>query len=205
LDIVSPELALVDAELAASARRRLPDPGDCLARAPAPAPPPLPVVDARPYLPAGSRPSALVVVATLLVAAIVGSPVVDLLPSSGGAQPTLEATAPDGGAVEGKAAPTVEAARSARVLRWRAVGRAAFYNVTVWRDGAEVLNVWPTANRVTLVQAPTGPQSLPPGRYSWFVYPAFDVGDEQTRFGKVIASGVFRLAPASAAELSGIG
>ena len=69
------------------------------------------------------------------------------------------------------------------VLRWRPVRGAAFYNVIFWRDGARALDLWPTK---ATVRVPSG--RLAPGRYQWFVYPAFGTKGER-RYGQVAARG----------------
>ena len=69
------------------------------------------------------------------------------------------------------------------MLRWRAVRGAAFYNVIFWRNGRRALDLWPTKATVRVPSARLGP-----GRYQWFVYPAFGKTGER-RYGKVVARG----------------
>jgi hypothetical protein len=72
VDVVSPELALVDPELAARARAAIPFPGDCLApSAPLGAGRSAPVLEA---VPRPRRPSLLVALAALLAASLIGVP-----------------------------------------------------------------------------------------------------------------------------------
>lgn len=73
------------------------------------------------------------------------------------------------------------------VLRWRAVRGAAFYNVIFWRNGRRALDLWPTKATVRVPSARLGP-----GRYQWFVYPAFGKTGER-RYGKVVARGTLRV------------
>ena len=188
---MSPELALVDADLARSARRLLPDPGDCLAArqqmaltavTPAPRPPP-----------ERARPSGIVVLATLFVAAIIGSPAVDLLPHDSSAGPTLGVPAPVVGV-------SVNPSRSVRPtgpqLRWRSVPNAILYNLVLWRDGSRVLSIFPAANHTNVpARSRVGRErALRAGRYLWFVYPAYG-GAGRLRFGNVIATGTVQIAP----------
>lgn len=84
--------------------------------------------------------------------------------------------------VEAKPA-AVARSRTPDVLRWRPVRGAAFYNVIFWRDGARALDLWPTK---ATVRVPAG--RLAPGRYQWFVYPAFGANGER-RYGRVAARG----------------
>jgi hypothetical protein len=73
---------------------------------------------------------------------------------------------------------------SSRTIRWSPVVDADFYNVILWRDGARVLDLWPRATRVRLTT-----DRLPPGTYTWFVYPGFS----SDRFGPVAAHGEIRI------------
>jgi hypothetical protein len=71
-ELITPELALIDPELAERARRLLPMPRDCLA----PRPWPMPRPEVRPQVESRlrRRPSLLVVVSALCLAALVGTP-----------------------------------------------------------------------------------------------------------------------------------
>jgi len=83
VDVVSPELALVDPELAARARLALPFPRDCLAR-----PEPFSARDDATAIEAARlprRPSLLVALVSLLAASLIGVP--------GGAGAALRSTA----------------------------------------------------------------------------------------------------------------
>jgi hypothetical protein len=194
MDVLSPELALVDPELAAAARRLLRGPGDCLAGRAREGP-----VAAQSPVPSGRRrPSALAVLATLVVAVIVGSPAVDLIPrSSAGpsfAEPSPTVVEP---VREQRSADSQGIARATE-LRWPLVAGADFYDVVLWRDGKRVLDVWPRTNRLVV---PAGgaleARTLAPGRYLWFVYAGFD-GKTAPRFGALLAHGELDVTPGTA-------
>jgi hypothetical protein len=74
------------------------------------------------------------------------------------------------------------------VLRWRAIARATYYNVQVWRDGRKILSRWPNAPSFALrsswFYAGTR-HALTPGRYVWYVWPGF--GDRAAaRYGRLL-------------------
>ena len=64
-----------------------------------------------------------------------------------------------------------------------------FYNFILVADGRRVLNRWPTAPRTTLSSGLGPSADIAPGRYTWYVYPAF-VRGSGTRYGAVHASGI---------------
>lgn len=166
MDTISPELALVDEQLDSSARRALPDTPDCLTA---------PDDVDRHVLARRSRPSRKILAGlALAVLAVVVAAVA--LSDGSETRPSVQAKA------------TGEARSDAPdVLRWRPVRGAAFYNVIFWRDGARALDLWPTK---ATVRVPSG--RLAPGRYQWFVYPAFGTKGER-RYGKVAARGTLGL------------
>jgi hypothetical protein len=64
----------------------------------------------------------------------------------------------------------------APVLRWRAVARARYYNVQLFRGGRKILSAWPA--RARLAVRPSWhyrgrTQRLKPGRYRWYVWPGY--------------------------------
>ena len=192
MDAVSPELALVDPELAAAARRLLRGPGDCLIRRPRED-----RIAVTPPVPAGRhRPSALAVVATLVVALVVGSPAVDLIPRSS-AGPTFadEPASPGVETTPVRPATAGPAVAPATELRWPLVAGADFYDVVLWRDGARVLDAWPRTNRLVVTSGGAlEARRLAPGRYLWFVYAGFD-GKTAPRFGPLLAHGELEVMP----------
>jgi hypothetical protein len=76
-------------------------------------------------------------------------------------------------------------------LRWRAVRRASFYNVQLWRGKHKVLSAWPHGSKFRLARSWTYQRhrfGLRPGVYTWFVWPAFGRG-----YGKLIGTATFRV------------
>lgn len=61
------------------------------------------------------------------------------------------------------------------VLHWRAVARATFYNVQVFRGKTKVFSSWPTEDKLVLPTRWTyagKTRRLVRGRYTWYVWPA---------------------------------
>jgi hypothetical protein len=152
---ISPELALVDPELAIEARRSLPEP--------------VPVVPAeRVATRAGRRPRRLVV---SLAAVLVGSAAALVL-ARGDAE-----VAPEAATVGALGAKKIDrtppkvfpaSGRPSRVFSWQETEGAAFYHVVFLRNGqtfhtAETANPW--------LRVPDSVK-FTPGTYSWSVRPA---------------------------------
>ena len=100
-----------------------------------------------------------------------------------------------------EAVPQVEAGpRGATVaprLSWPRVPEATYYNFQLYRGGKRVLDFWPDGPPLTLFPrwAYGGRRyTLTPGRYQWFVWPGFGLRS-QARYGKLLKSGVFTVAP----------
>ena len=211
MERLSPELILVDPELARRARRELREPRDCLARSsrltstlgaglvgPTLATDPSGgarrsvVPSVAPTLRRGdearSLPSFRVVVGALLVALLVGSPAVELL-RAGGENPLLF-TALEEPPARPPTADESDAPDGALSIRleWPKVAGADFYDVVLWRDGRRVTDLWPRTNGVEIAKEP----SLRPGTYQWFAFPAFTEGGG-IRYGRSVARGEFRL------------
>jgi hypothetical protein len=77
-------------------------------------------------------------------------------------------------------------------LRWRAVGRARFYNVQLWRGKHKVLSAWPHRAAFRLSRAwrfNSREYHLKRGQYTWFVWPAFG---RRGVYGKLIGTATFR-------------
>jgi hypothetical protein len=78
-------------------------------------------------------------------------------------------------------------------LRWRAVPRAAYYNVQLYRRGAKLLSVWPRPPRLELSRSWTyrgHHYSLTPGHYTWFMWPGFGPL-VRGRYGSLLGQGSF--------------
>jgi HYR domain len=94
--------------------------------------------------------------------------------------------------------PMIAPRRGARMttpplLRWRAVKKASFYNVQVFRRGQKILSVWPSRPRFRLHARWTFRSHtfhLRPGSYSWFVWPAYGPLTHP-RFGKALGVSSF--------------
>jgi hypothetical protein len=78
-------------------------------------------------------------------------------------------------------------------LRWRAAGRARFYNVQLWRGKRKILSAWPHRPAFRLSRSwkfDNRDYHLRPGLYAWFVWPAFG---RNGAYGKLVGSAVFRV------------
>jgi hypothetical protein len=59
---------------------------------------------------------------------------------------------------------------------WRAVKKASYYNVQLWRGGEKILSTWPKGTKLKLTRTWTYNRrryKLKPGRYIWIVWPGF--------------------------------
>ena len=72
------------------------------------------------------------------------------------------------------------------VIRWREAAGADVYNVILY-EGDRRLDFWPSANRMELVTS-DGRHRVRPGSYAWFVYAGFREG-ATTRYGPLLAHG----------------
>lgn len=87
---------------------------------------------------------------------------------------------------------TVRPARAV-FFRWRAVGRASFYNVQLWRGKRKVLSAWPHRAAFRLSRDwrfDNRRYHLKPGAYAWFVWPAFG---RSGAYGKLVGSATLRV------------
>lgn len=76
-------------------------------------------------------------------------------------------------------------------FRWRAVRKAVFYNVQLWRGKRKVLSAWPRRAHVRLSRTWTYQNRtyhLKPGLYTWFVWPAFG---RNGAYGKLVGTASF--------------
>lgn len=188
MELLSPELALVDSELADRARSALPDPDDCLAPRNSASRKPVSSVDRR-----GIRPSLPATLALLLVALVAGSPVIDLIPR-GTAGPSfveseLSVAAVDTATVRAASARSRTRHPRAIELKWPVLASADFYNVVIWRDGVRLFDLWPVKNAVSIPgNGVLESHTLVPGRYEWSVFPVFRRG-QGTEYGSSLAEG----------------
>ena len=195
---ISPELALVDPELAAEARRSLPlppfslwsaseagshpvvatrrrvelleplphqqesEPGAATASAPRrETTPARQGTKQRARTRRGAPVGLVAITGVMALAALFGPLVVTTVSRTVGAGPA-GATAP---------APASAPVAEGYDIRWRPVPGATYYDLVLQVQGVRALDLWP---RQAYVHIPAG--SLPPGLYTWFVYPAVKAG-----------------------------
>jgi len=179
---VSPELALIDPDLAARARGRLRAPGDCLR-------PPLAAASAAASRATGSRlhRAAASAAASGLALTAVALAVVSSLPGTTPSTVTPLTSQTRGPALTpGRQLP---APGSTINLRWPALRGASFYNIVLWRNGARVHDFWPTKNHLVLpASGGRGGARLPSGSYLWFAFAGFRERGH-TRFSRTLAQG----------------
>jgi hypothetical protein len=81
------------------------------------------------------------------------------------------------------------------LLRWRAVPRATYYNIQVYRDGHRILSFWPSRPRLQLHDSWTyhgRRMILTSGSYVWLVWPGF--GDlARAQYGGLLGRSTFRV------------
>lgn len=183
---MTPDLALVDPDLAAALRALLPDSGDCLA----PRPRALPVAgpsevawkDERRSAPDHRRlrRSVATAGAWLLLGGIVASPLLAFLPPA--SAPIILDTP------ESHASPkeTVDGSITGLTIRWRDVSGAVLYNVILTR-GSKRFDRWTLQPHIRIEESKT--RGMPALRYAWFVYPGFKSNVGRLRYGGVVAHG----------------
>lgn len=197
---LSPELALVDPELAARARRALPD--RSLFDEPVPVEIAAGAAARRRQLPRTLVRSGTLVVLAASLALNVGL-LTDRRPASGGKAATPNVVSGVDAAVAVKRArprrpqPRLRLAESPpvsrAVLRWPRTPAAVKYDVVIWRGHRRVLDVWTSRSRFELsdlscLQA----RKLVAGRrYLWFVYPVL-ARSSTRRFGPLLDWGALR-------------
>jgi hypothetical protein len=71
--------------------------------------------------------------------------------------------------------------RPAVILSWPEIQGADYYDLILWRDGHRMLDLWPRVPRQAL-------GGVPAGRYLWFAYPGFG-SPSSRRFGHLAGSG----------------
>ena len=224
MEPISPELALVDPELARRARALLPVPALEAAREdPAVAPPSR---GRRLRI----RRDALVRVAASLAVPSIALNIALLRPEPATQAPTASTPAPARLTTTVAPAPTsgVEAAHHAaratpkrvrvaparktpaahpRVasakLRWHRVAKAASYDVILWRGHRRVADLWTTKPELAVAAiACRATKPLAAGRYLWFVYPFVDASSRRygplAKWGEVEIPAHMRCEPPAA-------
>lgn len=81
------------------------------------------------------------------------------------------------------------------MLRWRAVPKARFYNVQVYRNGRKILSFWPSRSRLRMTrswQHDGRTFRLKPAVYTWYVWPGFGTL-ASPRYGKMLGKSSFRV------------
>jgi hypothetical protein len=210
---ISPELVLVDPELAWRARALLPDPRR-LDLSPAPAAP-LPsttpvrrrrdrLIRAAAWLAVPSIALNVAVFRTDSVAdpAPVSAPpprvvTVTVAPIAPRSHPPVKRQT----ALPKKGVASAEHSRVARsrptltgprgVLRWPARKSAVKYDVVVWRSHRRIADVWTAKPKIAVARLACrgGKHALATGRYLWFVYPL--VTSKPRRYGRLAKWGTF--------------
>ncbi len=80
-----------------------------------------------------------------------------------------------------------------KLVRWPATANAAAYDLVVWRGRRRVADVWTTKPKIRVTAlACRGQRRLEPGRYLWFVYPLLD--SQPRRYGHLTKWGRFSVA-----------
>jgi hypothetical protein len=195
---ISPELALVDPELAAAARLLLPEPADCLAPRPPTALEPAPIVRNEPIVVTervprhkGGRGALRTVTAAcawIMLAGVAATPLLALLPPKN-APSVIDEYPPPRPMPRRSSGDTVT---NDPTLRWRAVTGASFYNLILVHR-SQRFDLWPTkpSARITRSKRSVKPSDLT--TYSWFVYPGYRPSSGKLRYGALIAHGSVRV------------
>lgn len=76
------------------------------------------------------------------------------------------------------------------LLAWRAVPKATYYNLQLYRDGRKILTIWLSSRSFQLQRSWTFDRRtyrLTPGRYRWYVWPGFGPRSA-VRYGKQLGT-----------------
>ena len=79
------------------------------------------------------------------------------------------------------------------LLAWRAVAKATYYNVQLYRDGQKILTAWPLDTSFRLQRSwrfDGRNYKLSPGSYRWHVWPGFGARSAH-RYGKLLGTRTF--------------
>ena len=179
---ISPELVLVDPELAKVARLHLPEPGS-FGRRPEPASVEVATSASRSsrhrwWL---SQPLILLVFIGLIGSALFIGRAMSSVP-----RPWLSQAA-------------------VQTITWRPAAGATYYDLVVWQDGRRVLDLWPTAAAVSVpLSASDRGDGLGAGQYLWFAYPGFGAKSSR-QYGALAGSGAFVVHQRGKSEVTDVG
>jgi HYR domain len=91
--------------------------------------------------------------------------------------------------------PAGEVLSTPPLLAWRALPRATYYNIQLFRNGHKILSAWPSRPRLQLHNHwihRRRQMILAPGAYVWFVWPGF--GDPvRAQYGGLLGRSTFRM------------
>ena len=79
------------------------------------------------------------------------------------------------------------------LLLWKAVKRAQYYNVQLYKGRRKILTRWPRGEQLQLGKSwrfAGRKRKLRPGTYDWFVFPGFGERSKR-RYGKLLGSSTF--------------
>jgi hypothetical protein len=199
---ISPELVLVDPELAPLARLHLPEPGSFGVSTRPHSEVATAVVDENTVVQSriperrrrkGGRSLVLLTAASLAANAVFIHHAQSSVPrpffaaqsqnQRGGERPRPT--------VRGAVPRNVVTHATTQVITWKQMPKATYYDLVLWRDGKRVLDLWPTSPHalVTSLASHRGAyHRLQPGRYRWFAYPGYG-SKTSHRYGKLAGSG----------------
>jgi hypothetical protein len=81
------------------------------------------------------------------------------------------------------------------ILKWRAVRKARFYNVQLYRKGRKILSLWPSRTQLKLHKRWSfGGHTfrMTKGAYTWIVWPAYG-NRTKPRYGSMLGKSTFQL------------
>jgi hypothetical protein len=196
---ITPELALVDPELAAAARLALPQPGDCLAPRPFET---LARTSDRHVLELGQRSGTRAVrrrwsssvgagLAWAILAGVIGSSLLAFIPQSESARPTIEPVG--GGGMAGNSDPSGPRSSEVATIQWPLSPRAVGYSVVLVR-GSERRSFWAPRNTLGFAEKAHALtiKELAAGSYEWSAYPIFRQ-QRRVSFGRLVGAGIIRV------------